>query len=848
MYLQNEKWKKRLPLLASFFIPLIITIIVCIDHGVYPFGEECILHVDMYHQYCPFFTEMMNKLKDGGSLLYSWNIGLGSDFVSLYAYYLASPMNWLLLICPKNHVIEFMTILIMLKIALCGLTFGYYLREHFEKNHFAISMFASAYALSAFVAAYSWDIMWMDCIFLAPLIILGLERLVKQGKCILYTIALACSILTNYYISIMICIFLVLYFVILWLENKENRGKSILHFAGCSLLAGGMGAVLLLPEMEILSYSGSSGITFPEKMEWYFNIIAELARSCAITAPYTGRDHWPNIYCGVFMLLFIVLYVLNRKISWKKKVSRLLFLAFFVLSFANNMLDFIWHGFHFPDSLPGRQSFLYIFLLLCIGYETFLHLRGNHVIHVGIAVVLSMALLLVGKIVSDESLVDGDAFIMTAVLIGCYAVVFVFYLAGTKPVKKGMLRLSCVIVLVELTLNFDLTGFDTTSRTAYVEAMSDYQTVLAEAEMLEGQDNITNFYRTEELERKTKNDAALFGYKSGTQFSSLMNINVSRFYRKLGMEGGKNFYCINGATPLSAAMLSLKYVIADNGREDGPLRTLVSQSGETHLYENKYVLPLGFMMSEDVIDAWDYKNGNEITVQNELAFLLGAKDDMLQKMDADSITTENGITTIEVNQTGYLYATYDNKAVDNMTEQTSDGRTKSFTKCSHGYTLDLGYCKAGTTVSVTNEDEAFILMDAYVLNEASVDAAFETLNRQTMELETFSDTRVTGTIDVTEAGRLIFSIPDEDGWTLLVDGEEVEAEDFGDTFISVHLEKGTHEICLKYKTPGLIKGAAISIACLGIFLGVTYWERKRKNERNLVVNEEEVCEYRDPLL
>lgn len=118
---------------AFLFLPLVILLIICVDHGVYPFGDQCILKVDMYHQYCPFFTEMLEKLRTGGSFAYSYNIGLGADFLSLYAYYLASPLNWLLLLCPDGAVIEFMTILVVLKIALCGLTFAYYLKEHFEK-------------------------------------------------------------------------------------------------------------------------------------------------------------------------------------------------------------------------------------------------------------------------------------------------------------------------------------------------------------------------------------------------------------------------------------------------------------------------------------------------------------------------------------------------------------------------------------------------------------------------------------------------------------------------------------------------------------------------------------------
>lgn len=532
------------------------------------------------------------------------------------------------------------------------------------------------------------------------------------------------------------------------------------------------------------------------------------------------------------MLLFVVLYILNRKISWKKKIPRVLLLAFFVVSFANNMLDFIWHGLHFPDSLPGRQSFLFIFLLLCIGYETFLHLKGTKLFHIGIALVVSMLLLLAGKYVSDETLVDGDAFIMTAVLLGCYAVILVLCLTGNHGVKRGMRDLLFAVMIVELTLNFDLTGLDTTSRSAYVASKEDYQNVLEQISESEEKENDAAFYRVEELERKTKNDAALYQYNSATQFSSLMNIQVSRFYRKLGMEGGKNFYCINGATPLSQALLSVKYVIADNPDEAGPLRTLVAHSGNAYVYENKYSLPLGFMVEENVADNWNLEIGNEMGVLNQLADLLGAKEEMFTKTDGTHETTQNGETTFVVQEDGYLYATYENRTVDNLTEKTSDGRTRSFTKCSHGYTLELGYLKAGTTVSITNEDGACIPMQFYTLNEKSVQEAFDTLNSQTMQLTSFSDTKVSGEIEVTKAGRFVVSIPNEEGWTLFVDGKKVETQSFADTFLSVPLEKGTHQICLIYCTPGLKEGAAISLASVVIFLGYCLWEKKKEKRKD----------------
>ena len=116
---------KAFPYIAAFGLPFFICVIICIGNGVYPFGDNCILHIDMYHQYCPFFTEFVDKLRSGESLMYSWTIGLGADFVSLFAYYLASPLNWFILLCPKGYVIEFMSILMILRISLCGLTFAY---------------------------------------------------------------------------------------------------------------------------------------------------------------------------------------------------------------------------------------------------------------------------------------------------------------------------------------------------------------------------------------------------------------------------------------------------------------------------------------------------------------------------------------------------------------------------------------------------------------------------------------------------------------------------------------------------------------------------------------------------
>ena len=128
-------------LLAAFFVPIVIMIIIFIQRGIFPFGEESFLRTDMYHQYAPFFSEFQYKLRHGGSLLYSWDVGMGVNFAALYAYYLASPFNWLLILCPKAYIIEFMSYMIVLKIGLSGLSFAWYLKKHCRSNSVGVGFF-----------------------------------------------------------------------------------------------------------------------------------------------------------------------------------------------------------------------------------------------------------------------------------------------------------------------------------------------------------------------------------------------------------------------------------------------------------------------------------------------------------------------------------------------------------------------------------------------------------------------------------------------------------------------------------------------------------------------------------
>lgn len=832
---------KAFPYIVAFGLPFLICVIICIGNGVYPFGDNCILHIDMYHQYCPFFTEFLNKLQTGGSLQYSWNLGLGSDFVSLYAYYLASPLNFLILLCPKSHVIEFMTLLIILKISASGLTFFLYIRHHYKligkdgrmhKNQMIPALvFSTAYALSGFVAAYSWDIMWMDCIALFPLIMIGLERLVQEKKAGLYYITLALCIFCNYYISIMICIFLVFVFALLFFSQKKGKGGAILRFGWYSLLAGASSAILLLPEIAVLSVSGSAEGGFPKTAEFYFNILAELGRGAAVTSVYTGNDHWPNLYAGAFSLFLVWIYVLNRRISWKEKVPRIAMLVFFLVSFAENQLDYIWHGMHFPQALPGRQSFLYSFVLLSMGFAAVRKRKGTRIWHIAVAAIVSMALLLVAGWYGDETVTEPVSLVITALFICVYAVAFVLTKITGKKKRQVFTEFAVFVAVAELAINMAVTGFGTTSRVAYTEKQSDYEKLLEMAKE-DNEETGSGFYRVEDTGRKTKNDDSLYGYASATIFSSLMNLDVSHLFQSLFMEGGKNFYCYNGATPLSSSLFSVKYMLSDNALEESPYRTLVGGSGKSFLYRNNFSLPLGFVMDEQAIADWNVSTADRMASLNSFASALGAEGQMLYP--ATYVTDANaGDTTIDIAEDGYYYADYESCTSDTLTVNRSDGWTKQYSKTSHRYLIELGECKAGDEIHILNSNMESIEFEVYQLNEKVVQQALDALNAQTMQLTDMTDRKIEGKIRVQNAGRLVLSVPADEGWTLYVDGKETEIEPLADALVGVHLEKGSHTIKLCYTTPGVKAGAGFSLGAVVLFMISAYVSTRIRRKREL---------------
>ena len=819
LYYMEEKKRKRFPRLdditirpndglkIAFFIPMVIMVIIFIQRGIFPFGDESFLRTDMYHQYAPFFSEFQHKLRNGGSLLYSWDIGMGVNFAALYAYYLASPMNWLIMLCPKSLVIEFMTYMIVFKIGLSGLTFAWYLKKHCKTDSIGIGFFGIFYALSGYMAAYSWNIMWLDCILLFPLIMYGLEKLVKEGNGFLYCITLGLSILSNYYISIMICIFMVLYFGALLILEKmddwEDYTDACIRFAVYSLLSGAMAAVVLLPEIYALQSTASGDFNFPKTLTSYFTIFDMIARHLTCVETEIGLDHWPNIYCGVAVLMFFLLYVVCKKISVKERAVYCGLLLIFFASFSTNVLNFIWHGFHYPNSLPSRQSFIYIFLMLFVCFRAFMYLEETPKKHINAAFLGSVCFVLLAEKLIDAKHFHFSIFYVAIIILSMYAGVLHMFKIGKRELAAC---LALILVSVEAAANTAVTSVTITSREAYTRDNEDVHMLM---DMVEPSDD---FYRVEKKTRKTKNDGAWMNFPSVSLFSSTANADLTEFFKRMGCEASTNSYSITGSTPLVDSLVSIKYALYSEEVPNTELWAYMKESGETYLYENLYTLPLGFVISHSVEDNWQFKMDNPGEVQNDLCQALG-NDAVLQWIDSN---TSGKNCTFTPDLDGYYYVYVTNKKVKSVKAAVPSG-SKTFNNTDRGYLLELGSLVAGNQITLTSQtDGQDMKCEVYRFSDEAMISLYEKLNETPLKLTSWEDTKLAGTVNAAERGVLFTSIPYETGWTVKIDGEVAETEKIFEAFLSVDIPAGEHEITFEYFPAGLKPGIIITLASIAI--------------------------------
>ncbi len=508
----SQKIKKAdktvpLALALSFALPAVVILICFILCEIAPFGDRTLCSMDGYSQYYPMLMTMSEAVKEG-EIFYSFNGALGFNLWAQSAYYTNSILWLPLYFLPHSLQVSYIDLSILFRLSLAGLFFCLYLlKTHrnvsYKKMLTVYPALSLVWALSGYMTAFINQIMWTDVVVFLPLVILGIEYIKEKKSPVLYITALFLSIVSCFYISFMVCIFAVLWFFFLMFRERilwKERFFHALKFGISSLIVGGMSAAVIIPVYKALSLTKASDLGFEGALETNYSLKDFLLRILPFQNTSLEYD-LPNIYCTVTVFILFFFFLFSKNFTRRHKISSFVFVSFMFLSISINLGEFIWHGFHYPNQLPARQSFLVIFLMLSLAAE---------------------------------------------------------YLVLCKIKKKHFYAL-ITLIFAGASLNFAV-QFCRDVWTSRVNSLQKYEAVMNDFSVLDDEDT---FARMEWTDTKKNNYPQQYNYKGISYYSSTMSGDAYDFFQQTGMDRyARNVSVRYKQSEILNAVFSVKYIIS----------------------------------------------------------------------------------------------------------------------------------------------------------------------------------------------------------------------------------------------------------------------------------------------
>ena len=667
-------------LMVAFAIPAVLFWMIYICMGVYPFGENSVLVLDLNGQYVYFFEALHNVMRGGASLIYSWARSLGGEFIGIYAYYLASPLSYIVALFPSNHITEALLLIIVTKAGISGAAMTFYLHKRRPNaNIIGVLTMSTMYALSSYVTAYAHNTMWMDALMLFPLTIYGVEELIKKGHFKMFVICLSLTVISNFYIGWMTCIVLFLYFFYYYFSSNVNyRDNNYfgekLHFIKSLIRMGIASAVSLMISAFILLptyYSLTFGKTTFSQTKWemfsQFDLLKFLIKLFPGSYDTVRPEGLPFVYCGILALLLLPIFFISRKVSLREKLGSAIMLAILVFSMNTSVVDLVFHGFQRPNWLNYRYSFIFIFLLIvCCA-------RGLEEIgSVGLGPIIASAAGAVGILILVQlqkyEFVDDYLCIWVSIAF-IIAETAVLGAVNSKTFKKLATRtayvaLACVCS-VELFVSGILVVVDEdsdvvySSRTGYVNFMN---RVNPTVDYIQKTD--TSFYRMEKTVFRNVCDNMALNIRGISNSTSTLNKSAIDFLNKMGYSSTSHWSKYIGGTPVNDSLLGLKYLITDKNTNVPGFYKLYSNDQANNLYSylNSYALSVAFaankeIMSTDISDSVEYASPFE-TMNKIVTDLLGETETVEVFKKIESELSFHGVSCT---YRGFVYETEKDK-------------------------------------------------------------------------------------------------------------------------------------------------------------------------------------------
>ena len=812
--------KRNIGPIVTFFLTIILTLIIFYEVGIF---KGSILISDLNAEYQPLLMQV-RRILTGQIGIYDLNTGMGDNFIGTFFYYMSSPLN-LLTIFIKD-INKLVIVLVTLKLGLASLfSYKYFRYQVKEEKIKFLAIISILYALSSFSLSYYLHIMWLDVYMLFPLLLLGIDKIIKEKKHLLYIISMILIIFCNYYFAYMVCIFSYIYFNYkLFIDkDKKNKLKENIHFIIVSMLAIGGASLVLLPIAgELSTYSRQNSNLFGgENINFSLDIVNFIKTYVLgnVSTIDLLNEHNFYLYTSVIVFPLLYIYFACKEITLREKICSALILVLLILSISCNYLNYAWHGFVPPSFFNGRYTFMFILFILMLCLKGLYNIKNIELYHYFIMAFLLLAPVACLLTFNSKFILNADDLVKI-----CLFVMYLF-LIKLIPNNKYLAAILVAAIIYEVNINaytyLKRYHFNAPTRDDVYENSINY--------IKDKDDSV--FYRIEDDNTNTDNYSILYNYYSIDYFMSTVKKDLINFFLKLDVgchSYTKNTISYNGNYHLISSLLDVKYYIEMKSLDSEYYKKLDTKDNTYDIYENPYALNLGYMVNKDILNIKLDSNGldnlNRIykgmtgkNILNEQK--LEKIDDRYYKMK--NYRTKNFYLLVKLTD-WYSYSDLSVSINDKVLDNT--GNTFNyFVKNEYDEDEELDITLSGGSGSIADIEGVYV----YYIDEDNFKEAIELLKKNQLTITSIKRDTIKGFITSDEDGILFTSIPYDKNLVVYVDGKKQKTIKVLDTFMGVEIKDGLHEIKIEYKPYNIYKAIIPSIISLSLlWLYLKYISKK----------------------
>ncbi|HEX3016780.1 MAG TPA: YfhO family protein [Caproicibacter sp.] len=843
---------------------LVLTVMLSVyaAYGLFPFGTGTISWCDMNQQVIPFLMDLKNILTGKANMFLNLQNAGGMSFWGVFLFFISSPFSFLVIFVDKAQMYLYVNLLLILKMMTCSLTASYYFNRRFSNLTFLqTSALSVMYAFCGYTMFYYQNIVWLDIMYLFPLLLVGLEKLIDEKKVLFYTLTFAAILTVNFYLTYMVTIFLILAFgtYLLICVPKQDRRPRILLFGLSTIVSGLLTGVVWMPSLLQYLASARTGDVISSLRSG--GLLSRLDTTVAVVL-CTGA-----IAAAVIMAIVLKKYQ-DKRVRWLFCILCLMLVPVF-LEPVNKM----WQTGSY-QSFPVRYGYILIFLGLILFAVVIsainrendnLQQRSFSYTSIGAAIFAVIAIIFCASVIVKfdfESVTSytrtlwGDSSSFRQLLLFAVSVSFAYMILLLLYHYRRITRtifsiLLCAVTIVEASFYSNIYIASAKNNAQY------YSPILDLSEKI--QDD--TLYRVKMDEKYFDvNLMGSMGYNSLSHYTSLTSKNYMFAMKKLGYSSYWMEVNSNGGTKLTDAILGNKYTVTKTDHLTKNTKPVYG-NGLYSIVKNEMALPVGIVMKSSNIES--LKNLPETTrllTQQYLFQSVYSTSRQLfnqyQPTSLDNVTlTKNDDYQIAIQDQNYegtisykipvsgtqtLY--FD--CFDQLTNKLYEHINSSFSITVNGKILDIQYptqpnnglVNLGTYSNQTVNVEIGILRDVYEKSFGIAglkdDVLSSAVNQTAKASLKQSGNSIIGTVSAdSDDDYLFLPINYNSGYTASVNGSPAQISCVFDTFMAVKLKKGFNQVSVSCVPQGFWQGLALTVLGVLFLLLLFFGVKSRKIDK-----------------